>query len=181
VNQDRNVAPEAPYFAVPVRWFRMTLARVAPVDDAALDPAFGPGRSRKIKSWGHDAEGVHWLATRGGTPYHTDPNYARFTHHLLVRNDGWRIRGFSDERHPVMEPGALYCLDTHSPHEVVRDDRLPWGMRGYKLQVAVDRDEPLTPSEAWALLSPWIGRNPGETSATAQRMAPRFRKDEHAP
>lgn len=180
MNQDRDAPLEPWQFAVPVRWFVRSPATFTHVPDEALTPAFGPGTSRKIKSWAHEDDGVHWLATRGGTPYHTDPNYLRFTHHLLVRNDGWRIRGKDDEYHPVMRPGCMYCLDTHSPHEVVRDDRLVFEKPGFKLQIAVDSDTILNPDVVWKLLAPWVRRDPAETSATATRMAPRPRKKEPA-
>lgn len=152
---------------MPIVWLRgpMTLPLHPDVSDEALEVVFGPGGSRKLKSWGHDERGVHWLATRNGSFMHQDLTYVRYTHHLLLRNDGWRLRGFvDDERPPVLVVGHMYCLDTHSPHQVVRDDRLfqESGLPHYKLQLAVDRPEPLSPEEAWALLAPRLRRGPAK-------------------
>jgi len=127
--------------------------------DELLELAFGAGASRKLKSWGHTGPvGVHWLATRSGTPYHTDPAYARYTHHLIVRNDGFRLRGQEDRPDaPILRPGVYYCLDAHSPHQVVEDKRLSslrlgGGKPVYKLQVAFDTDEPYEPGDALPIL-----------------------------
>lgn len=126
---------------------------------AALEIAMGPGKGRKLRSWGHDDDGVHWLATRAGANLHTDRNYARYSHHVIVRNDGWRLRGVDDGRRimPLM-PGVMYCLDTWSPHAIVPDLRLN-AKPLYKVQIAVDRDEPLNRVEAEALMRPWFGRS----------------------
>ena len=163
---------------VPIRWWvRSPVEAVPPAPDTTLEAAFGgPTRSRKLRSWGHDPDGVHWLATVNGTILHTDPAYRRYTFHLVVRNDGWRIRGISDEHHPPMTPGALYCLDTHSPHAVVRDDRLPWTPPGYKLQIALDADEILTAQEVWPLLRRYLDHDPADTAATAPPVAPKPRR-----
>lgn len=167
--------------AFPIVWFwklnGALIDRIPLVADAGLELALGPGRARAIKSWGHDADGVHWLVTRSGTGYHTDPAYARYTHHLIIRNDCWRIRGFNDDLHPSMLPGAVYCLDTHSPHQVVVDERIEANraaVTGYKVQVAVDRHHALEPEEVEALLVPWIGLHPEDTAATATHTAPRY-------
>lgn len=170
----------------PILWMinrPSSLKFVPPVTDSELDVVFGSGRSQKIKSFGHDDDAVHWLVTRSGTDLHVDNSYARYSHHLLIRNDGMRIRGLSDARdtednwHPVMVPGVMYCLDTHSPHRVLHDPRLTESVgRGYKVQVAVDREQPLEPKEAWALLSPWLRYQVGEMIHTAQKTAPRVKK-----
>ena len=160
-----------------MRWFVTVPVSLPVVEDDELVPAFGPGRSRKLKSWGHDEHGVHWLVTRNGTELHTDPTYLRYTHHLVYRNDGFRIRGLSDDLHPPMVPGAMYCLDTHSPHEVVPDERLE-GEHLYKVQLAVDREDPLSPPGAYKLFRRWLYRNdrPGDTASGATLIAPRYRQ-----
>lgn len=151
--------------AYPILWFMpppVELPNPLDLSDAALEPVFGEGRGRRLKSWAHDENGVHWLATRSGTALHCDLTYVRYTHHMILRNDGWRIRGLVDDPDdvPPMVPGSIYCLDTHSPHQVVRDERLlaPGQKPLYKLQVVVDRDAPLDYEEAFDLLWPWTAR-----------------------
>jgi hypothetical protein len=140
--------------------------------DAVLELAFGEGKSRKLKSWGHAGEhNAHWLVTRGGTPMHTDPAYARYTHHLILRNDGFRLRGAEDRPDAMpLKVGAMYCLDAHSPHQVVPDPRLTFlGKPVYKVQAAVDTDEPLEPDEVWAILGELI--IPGDLTVGAAEAA----------
>lgn len=168
---------------MPIVWMvgPVRLPLVPDVSDAALELVFGPGTSRRLKSWGHDDEGVHWLSTRSGTSMHTDVAYSRYTHHLLLRNDGYRLRGWVDaERHPVLVPGMMYCLDTHSPHQVVPDDRMEpeTGRPVYKVQVAVDRDEPLTQAEAWGLMARRLRDDPKRDADKAKFVAPRFKKSQ---
>lgn len=144
------------------------------VTDGVLELAFGEGKSRKIKSWGHVGEDqAHWLVTRGGTPMHTDPAYLRYTHHLILRNDGWRLRGFKDDEHAdPLTVGVMYCLDAHSPHQVVPDPRLAFpGKPGYKVQAAVDKGEPLEPDECWAILAPMLTRDLREGAEAAAKAA----------
>jgi hypothetical protein len=167
--------------AVPILWLvTAPLPRVVDVSDDVLDRAFGGGgRGQKLRSWGHSGDhGAHWLATRSGTALHTDTAYSRYTHHLILRNDGWRIRGMSDDLHPPMVPGAMYCLDTHSPHRVVPDQRVGVASEGgrplYKVQVAVDTDDPLDPPTAWQWLTrKLVADEPGRTAGQAKSGAPR--------
>ena len=132
------------------------------VGDQALAVVLGPGRERRLKSWGHAAEGVHFLAHRGGTNLHTDRAYLRYSCQLVLRNDGTRIRGEPDlagEWHPPMQPGALYCLDTHVEHQGLVDHRLTGSTTSaglVKVVIAVDRDEPLDPRAGWALVSRYL-------------------------
>lgn len=123
------------------------------------------GKGRLVRSWGHDDQGVHWLLTRGGTPVHTDRAYLRYTHQMVLRNDGTRIRGHprydpEDTRDwpPPLTVGTLYCLDTHSPHQGITDPRLPQEPSRVKVVIAVDRDEPLRPEEAYPLLHGYLHR-----------------------
>jgi hypothetical protein len=150
--------------------------------DAALTTlGVPPGRGRLVRSWGHNSEGVHWLLTRAGTPPHTDRAYLRYTHQIVLRNDGTRIRGLA--RHdptdrslwpPVLTPGAYYCLDTHSPHQGTTDPRLPQRPGRTKIVIAVDRDQPLTDQEAWLLLHPYLDRQLTDDPMTTR--PPRYRK-----
>lgn len=166
---------------VPIVWMTaaVELPRIPDVSDVVLNEVFGPGRSRKIKSWGHNNVGAHWLVTRGGTLFHNDLTYSRYTHHLLLRNDGWRIRGMADESsrwHPPMVTGVVYCLDTHSPHQVIWDERLDKTGVGYKAQIAVDRDEPMNPADAWTALATKLRGSPAkDAEGGVSRLAPVLR------
>jgi hypothetical protein len=132
------------------------------VSDEAMRAVLGGGTARALKSFGHDEDGVHYLLLRGGTGLHTDTAYTRYTHQLVLRNDGTRIRGLArfdqpGQRHPPMTPGVMYCLDTHSPHIGCPDERMTPPPRGYmKAVIAVDRAEPLAPGPAFALLERFL-------------------------
>jgi hypothetical protein len=176
VRPDAALAPD--WASMPVLWqvgtrepatgdySTETLARFLP-----------PGRGIALRSFGHDGDGVHWLLTRAGTPLHRDPAYARYSHQLVVRNDGNRLRGLPrydqpDRWHPPLRPGAMYALDTHSPHQGTRDPRMkPIGVV-LKLVIALDRDELLTPREVWPFLARLLHRELPETGQTTY-AAPR--------
>jgi len=160
-----QIAPDAPtrpeWVTMPIRWMANgALTDPRPYSDDELAPYMPAGRRRVLRSFGHDELGVHWLLTRGGTPLHTDPAYSRYSHQLVLRNDGNRVRGLRDSEpwHPAMVPGTFYALDTHSPHQGTPDTRLlsphmaGAGPPIIKFVIAVDRDELLTPSKAWLLL-----------------------------
>ena len=116
--------------SVPVRWSTPTYeAATGDYSDAVLARFLPPGRGIALRSFGHDGDGVHWLLTRGGTPLHYDPAYARYSHQLVLRNDGNRLRGlprYDDPAiwHPPLVPGVMYALDTHSPHKGTKDPRM---------------------------------------------------------
>lgn len=174
-------APDA--VAVPVRWLVRTSAQItADCSDAALARFLPPGRSRKLKSVGHDADGVHLLITRAGTPLHTDTAYARYSHQLVLRNDGNRVRGTDDTGwHPPMVPGVMYALDTHSPHQGLPDPRMISPHRAgagpaiVKVVIAVDRDELLSPDDAWPLLRRMLDADLAAIAPQATKTAPRYR------
>lgn len=168
----------------PILWIAEPLELPNPLDlsDAALEPVFGEGRGRRLKSWAHDDDGVHWLATRSGTALHMDKTYIRYTHHMVLRNDGWRIRGlYDDDDLPEMVPGTIYCLDTHSPHQVVPDDRLlsPGQRPLYKLQIVVDSENPLDYESALDLLWPWTSRELSDFDGSVTFTAPTRKFREH--
>jgi hypothetical protein len=150
--------------AAPIVWAQEWIhaepgLRLPEFDDATMERIFGPATQggQKIRSWGHDDHGVHWLSTRRGTVMHTDPAYNRYTHHLIVRNDGFGIQGINRQlEHPPMTVGLLYCLDAFSPHQVVRDPRLSANRPIYKVQLAVDRSVVLSPEEVARLMGPWL-------------------------
>lgn len=169
---------EAPW---PILWIAPPVPDLEFPDlsNETLELVFGPGKDHRLKSWGHDDDGVHWLTTRRGAPLHVDHVYTRYTHHLILRNDGWRLRGLSDdnpELYPPMVPGTMYCMDTHSPHGVVADLRMPQPEHPrYKVQLVVDRDEPLSPDDAWDLLLPSVNR-PLSDFSSVPFVAPRAKK-----
>ena len=182
-----NVAPDAELVpgqnAFPVLWVVSTPAVIdaARYSDADLARFLPGGRGRALRSFGHDENTAHWLLTRGGTPLHTDPAYARYSHQLVLRNDGNRLRGLPrfDQLHPPLLPGVMYLLDTHSPHIGLPDGRLGrtkvQGM--LKIVAAVDAAHPMTAAEVWPLLAPLAGRelpeglDPGYSSAPRRALA----------
>jgi hypothetical protein len=164
--------------AGPVVWVSepRPLPQIPDVSDEILTEIFDEKRTRRLKSWAHDETGAHWLVTRGGLGLHDDIGFTRYTHQLIIRNDGWRLAGMDEQLDlPPLLTGVMDCLDTWSPHKVVRDERFPDYKKAlYKCMLVVDRDEPLTEDEVWALLSPrlsdpscatgldqWKGRSPG--------------------
>jgi hypothetical protein len=171
--------------AGPVVWVSepRVLPRIPDVSDETLTAIFDDKRTRRLKSWGHDATGAHWLVTRSGLGLHHDIGFTRYTHQLIIRNDGWRLAGMDEQIDlPPLVVGVMDCLDTHSPHKVVRDERFGQEQAKkalYKCMLVVDRDDPLTEDEVWALLSPrlddescavglesWEGRSPGYKRVT---------------
>lgn len=125
---------------------------------------FGSSSSRRLKVFESDSEGVHFLLMRGGTSMHTDKACPRYSHHLVLRNDGTGIRGLHGDKpeHLPMRRGVMYCLDTHSPHQGLRDSRLFPMEPLVKLVVAVDRDEPLDPGECLELVTRILDTNVGD-------------------
>jgi hypothetical protein len=159
--------------AMPVLWQVQTGdPGTADYSDATLARFLPGGRGIKLRSFGHDEDGVHWLLTRAGTPLHHDPAYARNSHQLVLRNDGNRLRGLPrfdgpEWWHPPLGPGAMYALDTHSPHQGTKDPRMTPPRVVLKLVIAVDRDELLTPAQAYPLLSRLLHRElPGTGQST---------------
>jgi hypothetical protein len=138
------------------------LAGIFDTSTEAMERYVGPGRGMALKSFGHTPTGVHFLLTRAGTTVHTDPAYTRYSHQLILRNDGNRIRGLprfdSDNPanwHRPFLPGVMYALDTHSPHQGLHDPRIA-DKPGLKAVIAVDRDEILDIEEVWELFRPWV-------------------------
>lgn len=113
--------------------------------------------SNRLRTFGHvdGPKGVilvpHYIATRGGTPLHHDPAYPRYSVQLAIYNAGCALQGYDD--HPIpIPPGTLYCLDTWSPHRVVRWGPAPMTptlqpIPRQKLQAVIDYDEPPSPAD----------------------------------
>lgn len=85
--------------------------------------------SKRLKSFGHKGDRLspHFVCTRGGTPMHTDPGYARYALQIQLYNEGFVVHGLEDDlaAMPLFKPGFVSILDTYSPHQVSRDPRLP--------------------------------------------------------
>jgi len=169
----------------PVVWYRRTrlTGHAVDVSDEVMRAHFGDGKGKKIKSFGHDPGGVHFLLTRDGTIVHTDKAYTRFTHQLVLRNDGNRLRGLArydggeHTWHPPLVVGSMYCLDTHSPHQGLKDPRMnPGPPPIYKAVIAVDRDAPLPPSDAWLLLQRLLTDQLSDWDTTDRPIRPSRRK-----
>jgi len=177
----------------PMLWTVPMPAKYRPLIEAidtstpSMERFVGPGRGMSLKSFGHTPSGVHFLLTRAGTTVHVDPAYTRYSHQLILRNDGNRIRGLprydssdSSKWHSPLVPGTLYALDTHSPHQGLHDPRIS-PAAGLKAVIAVDRDQPLDPDEVWELFRPWVVSGiqfadvaqPGDVLASVS--APRWR------
>ncbi len=116
-------------------------------------------KNRGLKSFGHkhDKSGrqkrarVHFLGSANGVALHTDPGFERYSHHMIVRNDGFLTTGFDGEILQPLEPGTIYCLDTYSPHTVVLDERMldKGNEPRFKLDICVDDQKILKPDGVW--------------------------------
>lgn len=107
----------------PIVWsVRTELTMPERAFEGMLLDVFGQGRAKRLQTWQRCAtypDGPHWIGVRSGTPLHTDPRYPRYTHQLVVRNDGWVLNGMGTKRH-LVGTGTLLCLDTHSPHQLTK-------------------------------------------------------------
>lgn len=122
-----------------------------------LDAKFGVGKSNRLQTWERspeDRSGPHWIAVRAGTPLHVDLLYPRYTHQLVVYNDGLGVIGRARDLGEPLTAGVLFCCDTHSPHQVIRDPRVGLGM--YYLAASMDAQEKLDPSYAWDRLLAFV-------------------------
>jgi len=140
--------------ADPILW-----RNTVPVPDGGLISAkacirlcfeiFGPGKGKRLQTWArdpNDPNGPHWIGVRHGIGMHTDPRFPRFTHQLIVFNDGWGVTGFNRQLGEPLAVGTLYCVDTHSPHQVIPDPRLGRGL--YYLAASMDAKTMLNPEVA---------------------------------
>jgi hypothetical protein len=100
--------------------------------DAAWFRAFwGDDKATKrIRTWGHknrnDKLSPHFLCSRGGLGWHTDPGYGRYCLQVQLYNQGFVVHGLDQTTTmPVFTPGLVILLDSWSPHAVSRDPRLP--------------------------------------------------------
>jgi hypothetical protein len=129
----------------PVLWRRDVDWLLPEIIDGDFDVVFGTApdaAANRLATFGHlsgpkGAAGVpHYLATRGTTPMHHDPAYPRWSVQLALYNVGLGLTGL-DGKVWELPLGTLYCLDTHSPHQVVRIGAPTVGRR-QKMQAAID-------------------------------------------
>lgn len=123
------------------------------IETAFLDRIFGK-KAKGLKTWPKAGDLPHWLACRNGIKLHTDPKFSRYAYQMVIRNDGWAMGGFDPEIVTILQPGACYILDTHSPHELVKT----LDCRGrYFVGVGFDSNELLSLSEAATRLIAYCG------------------------
>lgn len=127
--------------------------------------AFRRLNGKRLQTWGraHDAGGKtilyddpHWIAVNKGTSLHTDPKFPRYTHQLKLRvDDHIYCRGVGDHAPVRLYRGMLYCLDTHSPHQIFMDRPKGYNGPGWNVSASLDSREPWLPSEVWPILKEW--------------------------
>jgi hypothetical protein len=106
-----------------------------------------PENKHSLKTWG-DTLGVstdkpHWIGVRKPTSLHTDPKYSRYTHHLMVKADNVSLRGM-DKVETQVNRGQFLILDTHSPHQLIANDK----KSQWYLAISMDSAEIIIPSIA---------------------------------
>ena len=122
-----------------------------------------PTEKHLLKTWNR-TEGVkaldpHWIGVRQQTPLHYDPAYPRFTHHLLLRVDGFVLRGISKVETPKLGRGAYLVLDTHSPHQLFAKSKSDI----WYVAASIDDHIAHPPEE----MIPWLVNYSKETALTA--------------
>ena len=94
-------------------------------DNKTMDNLF-PVKNQSLRTWGrsvgqHKGMDPHWMRIKRGTPLHTDPLYERYSHHLVLKAEGYGLRGH-DKVEKKIKRGTVYVLDVHSPHQVTYHD-----------------------------------------------------------
>lgn len=167
MNWPRSKGLQAGQVSRPVLWRVEGVASKVPA--APVDRLLEVMGAKRLGTWGHGGaqRGAptrgpatpslepHWIGVRGGLGLHTDPRYARYSFQLVVRNDGWNVQGLEFDHGEPFRPGDLYCLDTHSPHCLVKDDRI--GAGPWFVALVVDARSILQLDEAWRQLQGMAG------------------------
>lgn len=115
----------------PVIWHKLIDIEAPELSPKWFD-AFWFGRTIRFLAFGyrrmHDREAPHYFCTRDGLPFHTDIFIKRYSLQIQLINQGWITHGVHDDitAMPIFAPGLAVILDTHSPHAVSRDPRLPF-------------------------------------------------------
>jgi hypothetical protein len=138
--------------ANPIMWTtHLADVRLPRISRRFIEQVFEAMERTSIAIWGRrDGKlSAHYLASKGGLTMHTDPAAARYSVQLQLANEGWFTSGVGvalrqeDPRHyPKLVPGTVILLDTHSPHQVTKDPRLPQ-TGPFKMTCVIDSpDEP---------------------------------------
>lgn len=131
---------------------RRLIATATPKGRRMAIDHFGPGRSKRLATWGRDPanpDGPHWIGVRNGTTLHTDPRYPRYTHQLVIHNGGWSLAGIHrDLEGEPFDVGAAFCCDTHSPHILTPDSQIEGPSDPYYLAASMDAAEPIPMTDA---------------------------------
>lgn len=99
---------------------------------------------QSLKTWGRTSGQIngtepHWIGVHKQTPLHMDPAYPRYTHHLLLKVDGFSLRGVDKVELPLQR-GIYVQIDTHSPHQLyAKEDKALW-----YLAVSMDSKTPVS-------------------------------------
>lgn len=109
---------------------------------------FGEGKSQRLQTFERakeDRNGPHWIGLRSGVGLHLDVGFPRYTHQLVVYNDGWGLTGITGKLSYKIPRFAAFCCDTHSPHQVIPDESLGRGL--FYLAASMDSEKRLEPYE----------------------------------
>lgn len=143
------------------QWDHLSSVPLPDVTAADVQSVFGDdGTGKRLQTFGHmngnyrDGRDPHLIAIRSGYGMHHDPGFVRYTHHVVLLNEGFHVNGLSGFIGEPMGFGAMYAIDSHSPHQVIPDPRLGDGR--LKIQLAVDADSPLGPVEVVQKLEPFV-------------------------
>jgi hypothetical protein len=159
---------------MPIVWQQAWPDELDDVTDDDMVQIQGEGKASRVYTYGHQGSRAngrhpHYISTRTGYPLHVDVGFVRFTHQVVLRNDGFMVCGLAGTTKHPQPKGTVYCLDTHSPHQVIRDTRLPQvGL--YKLQAAVDADRPLTLAEVQEALAKLLAEPHGWVERALQKQ-----------
>lgn len=119
--------------------------------------AFGFGRSKRLQTWARrcdDLNGPHWIGVRNGSVWRADRGH-RYTHHLVVRNDGWRCTNAMHDD-ATWKPGTVFCVDAHSQLGLKRED----GGKGmFYLAACIDSTTPLSLEQTLPRLLDFVRRH----------------------
>src|SRR5262245_34051264 len=81
------------------RWEEFSELVLPVIDDADMVTIQGPGESQRVFTYGHargnkrDGSDPHFITTRTSYQLHTDTGFVRFTHQVVLRNDGFLVGG----------------------------------------------------------------------------------------
>jgi hypothetical protein len=126
----------------------LPIATINPSDEM-MENLFPVKSKMSLKTWGrsknqHADKDPHWIRVKRGTPLHIDPKYPRYSHHLVLKGEGY-LRGV-DKRRTSVERGTVYTCDVHSPHQYCSNNA---EKNYWYLAVSLDYDIPIRLDEAY--------------------------------